>query len=317
MKLGIVGYGHAGRLLAAALLEVRQEIVQVGDLGSDRLVDARSSHPGASTGRDLNALTGDPSTDALVIATPLALRFPLARAALEAGKHVLLHGPLAATSEQAEMLAELAARRERTLLVGHPRLHSRGATRLRERIAAPEAGALQALLATRSRSLAPRRVHDLLFEVVSHDLALFACLLGREPEWVEASARSSGVTGQIDALDVTLGYGAALVAHVSVRRLGAGEPAGVEALTEHGRWLLEDASPVKNVLTCEPASSNPPAAAAEPGPTRREVRFEDPLRNLCQHFVACTEGREVPLIEPAAAVGVVRALESARRCLVG
>jgi len=313
MKLGIVGYGHTGRLLAAALHEVRQEIVQVGDLSADRLADASTSHPGATMGADLEALTGDPSTDAVVVATPLPLRFPLARAALAAGKHVLVHGPLASCSEEARELVELALRRDRTLLVGHPRLHCRGAMRLRQLLGAPGAGALRALVATRSRSLAPRRVPDLLFDVVSHDLALFACLLGREPEWVDASAGRSGTTGQVDALELRLGYSGALPARVSVRPLGPGEPSGVEALTEGRRLHLENPSPVKNVLTCEQQLLPRAESAGVPQPSRsqREVRFEDPVRALCRHFVDCTERRATPLIAPAAAVGLVRTLELA------
>jgi UDP-2-acetamido-3-amino-2,3-dideoxy-glucuronate N-acetyltransferase len=310
MKVGIAGYGQAGRLLAAALHDVRQEIVQVGDLSADRLVDASTSHPGASTAPDPAPLCGDPSTDAVVIATPLPLRFALARAALGAGKHVLIHGPLAACSAEARELVDLAARRERTLLVGHPRLHCRGAARFRQLLEAPAAGALRALSAARSLSLAPRRVPDLLFDVVSHDLAFFAWLVGREPEWVDACARRSGVSGQVDALTLTLGYGGALRATVSVRRLGPAEPFGVEATAEHRRLRLEDPSAVKNVLTCELAP--PGAGAAE---SQREVRFEDPLRALCQHFVDCAERGALPRVQPSAAAGVVRTLETAARCL--
>jgi predicted dehydrogenase len=60
---------------------------------------------------DFNALLGDPAIEAIVIATPPAPRFDLARSALEAGKHLLLEKPVALHAEQVETLQRLALQR--------------------------------------------------------------------------------------------------------------------------------------------------------------------------------------------------------------
>jgi predicted dehydrogenase len=57
------------------------------------------------------ALLDDPGIDAIVIATPPAPRFELARAALEAGKHLLLEKPVALEASQVEELQRLALAR--------------------------------------------------------------------------------------------------------------------------------------------------------------------------------------------------------------
>src|ERR1700744_2730887 len=57
-------------------------------------------------------LLADPALDAVHICTPNELHFPMAKAALEAGKHVLCEKPLAATVEEAESMIKLAAEKK-------------------------------------------------------------------------------------------------------------------------------------------------------------------------------------------------------------
>ncbi|MCT0217871.1 Gfo/Idh/MocA family oxidoreductase [Synechococcus sp. CS-1329] len=60
---------------------------------------------------DFTALLADPAVEAVVIATPPAPRFELARAALEAGKHLLLEKPVALEVAQVQELRRLAIER--------------------------------------------------------------------------------------------------------------------------------------------------------------------------------------------------------------
>jgi predicted dehydrogenase len=60
---------------------------------------------------DFAALLADPAVEAVVIATPPGPRFELARAALEAGKHLLLEKPVALEVSQVRALRRLAIER--------------------------------------------------------------------------------------------------------------------------------------------------------------------------------------------------------------
>ncbi len=64
-------------------------------------------------------LIRDESIDAVAIATPVGSHFRLAAPALEAGKHVFVEKPLAATVDEAQELVSLARRQDRVLMVGH------------------------------------------------------------------------------------------------------------------------------------------------------------------------------------------------------
>lgn len=60
-----------------------------------------------STG-DYRTVLKDPEIDAVHVCTPNALHFPMAKAALEAGKHVLCEKPLAVSVEEGRQLVDLA-----------------------------------------------------------------------------------------------------------------------------------------------------------------------------------------------------------------
>lgn len=59
----------------------------------------------------MEAVMADPEVQVVHICVPNALHFPIAEAALRAGKHVICEKPLATTLDKARILAELAAER--------------------------------------------------------------------------------------------------------------------------------------------------------------------------------------------------------------
>ncbi|EPQ59911.1 hypothetical protein GLOTRDRAFT_27456, partial [Gloeophyllum trabeum ATCC 11539] len=58
--------------------------------------------------RSLDAVLGDPEVELVVVTTPSETHYSLAKAALEAGKHVLVDKPVTATAAQAKELGALA-----------------------------------------------------------------------------------------------------------------------------------------------------------------------------------------------------------------
>ena len=84
----------------------------------ERLDEACSAH-GLAGYVDWDALLADPAVEAVVIATPPAPRFELARRALEAGKHLLLEKPIALHADQARELQRLAIARGLSVAVDY------------------------------------------------------------------------------------------------------------------------------------------------------------------------------------------------------
>jgi predicted dehydrogenase len=111
--VAVIGAGFMGGVHTEALRRAGCEVV--GVLGVD---DAESTKFAAATGvekayRSLGELLADPTVQSVHIGTPNKLHFPMAKAALEAGKHVLCEKPLAMTSAETAELVALARKHPR------------------------------------------------------------------------------------------------------------------------------------------------------------------------------------------------------------
>lgn len=81
---------------------------------------------------DYREILADPDIRVVYVATRHDLHYPIARAAIEAGKAVFVEKPMTMTSEEGRALADLVAERKALLTVGFNRRFSPHATRLKE-----------------------------------------------------------------------------------------------------------------------------------------------------------------------------------------
>ena len=117
LRVAIAGLGFGEKVhLEALRASPHWEPVALWHPRSDRLEQAMASQelPGST---DFESLLADPGIDALVIATPPAPRYALARAALEAGKHLMLEKPVGLNADQVADLQRLALERGLTVAV--------------------------------------------------------------------------------------------------------------------------------------------------------------------------------------------------------
>ena len=122
--VAIVGCGVIGRKRAAALDGAR--LVACADTAPDRAVElARSAH--GAIAEDVETAVNHPDVDIVIVATTNDALTPVAIAALNAGKHVLVEKPAARNVKELDTLIEAARRTNRTVRVGfnhryHPSL---------------------------------------------------------------------------------------------------------------------------------------------------------------------------------------------------
>lgn len=120
IRTAVAGFGLSGRVFHAPLIAANTaytlDVIATSDAG--RQEDASASYPAArlvNTPADVLALAGD--LDLLVLGTPPATHYPLAKAALEAGLDVVVDKPFAVRSAEGRELADLAVRLGRVLTV--------------------------------------------------------------------------------------------------------------------------------------------------------------------------------------------------------
>jgi myo-inositol 2-dehydrogenase/D-chiro-inositol 1-dehydrogenase len=119
-RFGLIGYGlfgaHHGRAIAQA---TGAKLSAIAVKSASSQAAARTAHPDADVVGDYRRVLDRPDIDVVSVVVPNRLHFEVARAALEAGKHVLLEKPMALTLPDCDQLVRLAAQRQRILAVGH------------------------------------------------------------------------------------------------------------------------------------------------------------------------------------------------------
>lgn len=117
VRWAVIGTGTISQRLVPDLLSMPDTAV-VAVFGRSRArADAFAAEHGiAAAFDDYDTLLADPAIDAVYLATPFATHHRMARAALEAGKHVLVEKPIARTAAEVADLFALAAERGRFLM---------------------------------------------------------------------------------------------------------------------------------------------------------------------------------------------------------
>lgn len=118
--VGLIGYGGASKVFHAPLITTTPGLVLRAVSSSDA-TKVHADYPDVPVESSPEALIARDDIDLVVIPTPNTTHFPLARAALEHNKHVVVDKPFTLNLQEAETLAALAQSKGRLLTVFHNR----------------------------------------------------------------------------------------------------------------------------------------------------------------------------------------------------
>jgi predicted dehydrogenase len=119
LGVGIVGCGLMGGIHAAGYAkDARVKLIGCQNRSRDKAAALAAKH-GAKVYETLDELLADPAIDAVSICSSQQVHHEQGRAALLAGKHLLLEKPLALTLPEMDELAALATASGRTVMVAH------------------------------------------------------------------------------------------------------------------------------------------------------------------------------------------------------
>lgn len=123
IHVGLLGFGMAGRLFHAPFI-TNVPGLQLKKIRANRPESinlAQQRYPEAEIVATDQAVFDDPAVDLVVIATANPTHYSLAKAALLAGKHVLVDKPFTITTAEADELIALAKEKQKLLTVYHNR----------------------------------------------------------------------------------------------------------------------------------------------------------------------------------------------------
>jgi predicted dehydrogenase len=116
LQVGLVGYGLGGSAFHAPLVAATRglQLAAVVTRDAERRREVERRYPGARVLPDVDTIWAmAPALDLVVVSSPNATHVPYARAALEAGLHVVVDKPFAATAAEAREVGALADRMKR------------------------------------------------------------------------------------------------------------------------------------------------------------------------------------------------------------
>jgi predicted dehydrogenase len=214
IRTALIGHGYVGRTFHAPLIRAERGLELVA-IGTRQPETAIACGPGVRLEPDYAALATDAAVDLVVIATPNDTHHPLARAALQAGKHVVIDKPFTVSLAEADDLIALAQRQGRLLSVFHNRRWDGDFLSLQAHIASGALGEVRELISRFDRfepvprdrwRERPGPGAGLWFDLGPH-LIDQALLLFGAPDWVQADLallRDGALTN--DHAQVMLGY---------------------------------------------------------------------------------------------------------------
>jgi predicted dehydrogenase len=215
IKVAVIGFGLAGRVFHAPFvsavpgLHLSSIVQRKGD-------EAAKAYPDVTILRSVEAaLTSDAGL--IVVGTPNDTHYSLARQCLEAGKHVVVDKPFAATSQEVLALKKIAEEKGLVLAPFHNRRWDGDFVTVRELLGKKDLGRLATFEShfDRFRPI-PREntwkeaespANGMLFDLGPHLVDQALALFGA-PDAISASVRTDRDSSQIeDAFDITLHYG--------------------------------------------------------------------------------------------------------------
>lgn len=213
LKAAVIGVGAMGQN-HARVYDQMPGVRLVGVADADAEVGARVAQLHHTVAyADYHRLLDEARPDVVSVALPTEFHHRAALDALEAGCHVLVEKPIAATEEQAQEMIERADALQRKLMVGHIVRFDPAVQELKKRLAAGELGRV---FQVRCRRLGPFpvRIRDVgvVIDLATHDLDLMRYLTGQEAVRVYAeteqeihSVHEDILVGSVRLADGTIG----------------------------------------------------------------------------------------------------------------
>jgi predicted dehydrogenase len=215
--IGLAGYGYWGpNLLRNFRNTANCRVVGVADKSSDSLKRVSSAFRDVEVFEDVEALIDHPHVDAIVIATPVATHYDIARRALIRGKHVLVEKPMCATSDEARDLIARAKQKSLVLMVDHTFLFTGAVQMIRERMSRAELGRICYFDSLRVNLGLFQPDVNCLWDLAPHDLSIINYLIDDEAIDVEASGYCHINQDSPDMVYLTLHFRGNCIAHLNL-----------------------------------------------------------------------------------------------------
>lgn len=323
MKFAIVGLGRWGPRLIPKVLN-HPKVVGLYCYDRDESKSAKVSHdfPEVVVASDYRSILENDDVIGIIVATPVASHFDLAKQALEHGKHVFVEKPLTNSIADAKTLVELATTNSLKLMVDHIMVYNGAVQKIRELITNDEIGEILYIDAVRANLGMFQSDVNVVWDLAIHEFAIIDYVLAEMPKAVTGI----GVAhyGMLEEMAyVTLFFDKGVIAHIHVSWLS---PVKKRRLIIGGRkkMLVFDDTRSDDKLKLFDRGVEMSAGS---GASRAEIMYHDGATQVIQHesaeplvgvvdeFMKAIDKDVTPLTDGKAGLRMVRILDAAEKSL--
>lgn len=323
IKCGIIGLGYWGPNLLRNISGINTaEAVALCDRDGRRAQAMARQFAVPVVTDNPSDLFDSPDIDAIFIATPVRSHFPLAMAALKAGKHVFVEKPLAGSVAEAEMLVAEAESRRRCLMVDHVFVYSPAVRKMRDLVTGGDLGEILYYDSVRVNLGLFQHDVNVVWDLVVHDLSILDYVLDARPTAVATRARAH-VRGQPENIAyLTFDFDGPMIAHFHVNWLAPVKVRRTLVCGTRRMILYDDLEPDEKIKIydrgVDVAENTEDMANLQLGYRMGDMwapvlSRREPLSVAVEHFASCVMSGETPITDGHAGLRIVRLLEAASR----
>lgn len=256
--------------------------------------------------------------DGVMIATPAATHYDLAKRALLAGKHVFVEKPIALDVQDAHSLCALAKYQGKILMVGHLLHYHPAFLKAKDMVEKGALGALQYLYSNRLNLGKFRSEENILWSFAPHDLSMILSLAGGMPQTVTSHGSSFLQHAIHDVTTTHMTFDGGVSAHIFVSWMHPFKEQKLVIIGERGMLVFDDGLPWSHKLVF---FENPVDwKEGIPHPNKTDgvtipLDAHEPLRMECLHFIEAVEKGQKPRTDGEEGLRVLKVLQAAQTSL--
>jgi predicted dehydrogenase len=215
VRIGLIGYGYWGPNIARNLTDSDFfNLVAIVDSSESQRKKASRKFPLPKIVQSAEQIVNDPTIDAVAIVTPPESHFVLAKACLEAGKHVFIEKPVTTKASDAVELIKIAADKNLTIMVDHTFVYSPPVRFIRKYIQDGNLGSIHSFDSKRINLGLIQKNSNVLWDLAVHDLSILNSIVPMLPKSVSASGAYLNNFEQAVTGYMTLFYENGFIAHI-------------------------------------------------------------------------------------------------------
>jgi predicted dehydrogenase len=296
IPVGVIGVGNMGQHHTRAYTRMKDvEVVGVADINIERGLDVASRHR-IHFYEDYRDLL--PHVAAVSIAVPTVLHHEVGLACLEAGVHVLLEKPIAASISEAESLVNRAADYSRILQVGHIERFNPAFQVLSRVLKGEDPVAIEA----HRMSPYSNRASDVsvVLDLMIHDIDLLLELIPSPVLNLTASGNWASKSRRLDYVTATFTFANGVVASLTASKVTHRK---MRCIVAHCQNALIEADFLNNEISIYRQNSASPTPDYGQPLYQRDCLIEkvhtdniDKLNAELEHFINCVRGGNQPSV---------------------